>query len=726
MKNLQKFIKGILLTALFIGLFNFSAPILENRMVSNQAGSAALSGSTTESTIAPPSLHNRSTIGNYFTPKAFAQETAPPTTAAPEKPKDPLDIKAILETVAKASTYVNSLFNPLIHFFTFNIGNFLGNDYIFAGKMGEMLHSIWVVSRNIVNIIFVLILLFLAVKHIFGSEEGGNTDLKKTLPKFVIMLIAINFSWMAGKIMLDAANVATNVVFQIPAGVQGVAGDFKTVPCVLDEKGKVTGHCMTTAFYYPADTKKSVNLLEKDCNKEMIEKGYNDTYKGKVTFNTEKNKPYYQTATICWKQMDLGAYNQNSASYFLSYSMARVQNLTQSTTGDDISKVTIGILFSLIIQIVYLIAFLSLYIALIMRMAALWILMAFSPFLVLSYYLTKDLQMQSNIESFSIKAFVNWAFVPAMVGAVWSVGFIMVTTGQTLSSDFFTKLNDKGGVTSHVFSASSLFMGMDSLQELIWLIISVGIIWIGTFAALKKVPMIDAVTGKINEYGTRMAKVAGSAPKWAPIMPLYDYDKGKLDWSRRTSLEAISPLRKVENIRDTMKEKMGKDRDAVEKFSNGEEKLKRAYSSGKLGTINVNLDKEGFEKIKRITGLSSEDIAIHSEKFRTMIKESGAFGENWENIANRAIEAAKTKRWESVSKKPEVAAGAAGTASVTEAAVAQGTEAGVTKAIEKQKGSPQKKGGVLKGTGKTGEVAGDIKNEDAGEQKSPTPPAADS
>jgi len=634
MKNLQKFIKGFLLTTIAIGVFNFTA-----LPATSTIGSAT--GPAIESAIG-------SSIGSsmdYFAPKAFAQDENADTAAAKEK--DPLDIKGILETVAKASTYVNSLFNPLIHFFTFNIGNFLGNDYIFAGKMGEMLHSIWVVSRNIVNIVFVLILLFLAVRHIFGSEEGGNTDLKKTLPAFVIMLIAINFSWLAGKVILDAANVATNVVFQIPAGVQGVVGDFKTIACESAGADKVKGHCMPTAFYYPADTKKSVYLIGDACNQTEIEQGYSETYpEGGKPVPTAQNGKYYETATICWKQMDIAQYNQNNASYFLSFSMARVQNLTQANTGDSISKVTIGILFSLIIQIVYLVAFLSLYIALIMRMAALWILMAFSPFLVLSYYLTKDLQMQGGGigESFSIKAFVNWAFVPAMVGAVWSVGFIMVTTGQTLSSDFFVKLNDKGGVTSHVFSASSLFLGMDSLQELIWLIISVGIIWIGTFTALKKVPMIDSVTGKINEYGTRMAKVVGSAPKWAPIMPLYDYDKGTLDWSRRASLESVSPLRKFESMRDTLRREMEGGMGVTQKFANGEEKLKRAHSAGELGSIAVGFSDEGFRKLKNITGLSNEDISTHSEKFKTMIKESGAFGENWEHIANRSIEAAKAKK----------------------------------------------------------------------------------
>ena len=158
--------------------------------------------------------------------------------------------------MAKVSTYVNNIFNPLIHFLTFGIGAFLGNDYIFAGSMGTMLHNIWVISRNIVNIVFVLILLFLALKHIF---KGEDSNIAKTLPKFVILLIAVNFSWLAGKLVLDAANVAANVVFSIPAGIpQGFVtqhGHGKQENKCGSNEYKAKGFCEPSGIWYPADTK---------------------------------------------------------------------------------------------------------------------------------------------------------------------------------------------------------------------------------------------------------------------------------------------------------------------------------------------------------------------------------------------------------------------------------------------------------------------------------------
>ncbi len=294
--------------------------------------------------------------------------------------------------------------------------------------------------------------------------------------------------------------------------------------------------------------------------------------------------------------------------------MARVQNLTQADTGKDISKVAIGTLFTLIIQIVYLIAFLAMYLALIIRVAALWIMMAFSPFLVLMYYLTKDLNIQAGgVETnFSIAAFTKWAFVPAAVGAVWSVGFIMITTGQTMSGDIFTTLNDTGAITGKVFSASSLFLGMESLQQFIWLIMTIGIIWVGTFAALSKLPVVGAVTGAIKGYGDRIGKVVGSVPKWAPIIPLYDYKTGKLDWSKRVGLGALSPAAGLESLQARQLSKQRKGLGGTMKFEDARQELDK--SGRRLVNETAGLEGERlFNKVKELSGNKFDKNSVKND-----------------------------------------------------------------------------------------------------------------
>ncbi len=462
---------------------------------------------------------------------------------APES-KKPDD--KVIESISRASTYINLLFNPLIYFFTSQIAGLLNNDFIFGGDFGTMLHKIWIISRNIVNIVFVLLLLFLAVKHIF--TEGEGSELKKVLPKFVIMLIAINFSWLASRVILDAANVATNVAFSIPKGVQGVTGEAKKLNCeIYDEKGQAVSSnkvgfrtnsaCMLTRTWIPMDAKKMVFAHHEDCMRDETKindvytgkNGAYDSKSGKLRKDKAKTSPVAQKATLCFKTLDPGRFSRNNASYHLTYSMMRVQNLGRALTGDDYSKMFIGVAFTIALQIIYLITFGCLFIALVVRAAALWLFVSLSPFIVLFMYLTKDFGLSgSGTDKLTISEFAKWAFAPTKVALVWSIGFIMITTGQTATQTAYAKLNEADAVRSTVLNVQSLFMGMDSLKSFIWLLMTLGIIWVGTFAIFSELGVVKSITDSVNTFGTGLANRLGRAPTWLPIIPMVDPNTGKL------------------------------------------------------------------------------------------------------------------------------------------------------------------------------------------------------
>ena len=52
----------------------------------------------------------------------------------------------------------------------------------------------------------------IAIKSIFD----GNNALKTVMPKFVLALIFVNFSWFAVKVVVDMGTVLTAVVYKIP------------------------------------------------------------------------------------------------------------------------------------------------------------------------------------------------------------------------------------------------------------------------------------------------------------------------------------------------------------------------------------------------------------------------------------------------------------------------------------------------------------------------------
>ncbi len=564
-------------------------------------------------------------------------------------PQPTTDVNKIIAQVGQLSTWVNYIFNPAINFITFKIGALLSNDYIFAGTMGTMLQSIWRVNRNIVNIIFVLVLLYLALKYIFGSEEGG-TDLKKVLPMFALMLIAVNFSWLASKVVLDAASVATQIVFSLPTAVKGVIGDEvlnnQIKNCEIDPKnGNTKGMCSSTLVRTVPDAKFTVNLNDTtgECN------GIEDRYKAENPPPNENSTPTTTPAApaadattpppaptidqthplkginiFCWKTIDLADYNQNNASYFLSYSMARVQRLTQASTSDAF-KLSIGVIFSILIQVVYLVAFASLFIAMILRIAVLWFFVAFSPLLVLALFLEEHVkELKLSEETLSMGTFIQWAFAPAKLGAVWAVGFMMITMGQTLGENFFSKANAEPG---QILNVGALFMGMDNLQEFMWLLMTVGIIWVGTFAVLTKLEIGKEIFAKINSAGTRVAEVVGKSPILAPIMPIYDSKGG-------VHMESIAQLKKEIGFGNLLSKwealESGDANSNSEKYREGSDALGEIDPSGivKLRTLLERKDLSGnqkavYEIFHDKTGITKKDIKDNSTDVQNMITGAG-------------------------------------------------------------------------------------------------------
>lgn len=651
MKKLFKSIKGILLLTLIVGTFclnlNTPTPInsietkhetdinasIENLMIPN----VKAVGGEGEGEGGEEAKEERTVI------KSFSAEDIEKLKEAKKLPEE------ITKTISKTSSLINLLFNPLIFFITKQIGGLLSNDYIFGGGMGDMLHAIWIVSRNIVNIVFVLILLFLALKHIFVSDE--NSDLKKVLPKFVIMLIAINFSWLGVKLVLDAANVATNVVFSIPSGVKGglpesMSAKLDAEKCEPDDTlgfKSPKGSCYLSEAYYPFDAYQTNHFMKADCDAIKIADLYKTDYpkEGDVSSLETTVKGY---STLCWEDVDIGKFAPNNAAYHLTYSMAGVQKLSQARTGDPLDKIAIGTLFSLIIQIIYLVSFGSLFIALIFRVAALWFMVAFSPFLVLIYYLSSipEIKTDGVSSKFSFSELGKWAFAPAKVGAVWSIGFIMITTGQGLTKNFFEGLNEYGG---QVFSVNSLFMGMESIQELMWLIMTIGIIWMGTFAVLGELPVIGEQLKKIGDYGTGLAKDIARSPTWAPIVPMIDPNTNKLTFGSASS-RLPDPRRWLRRKEEYQSGKVSD----THAFEDADKKFKKASAQELAKLNNATTPKDKLEAFRAITGLSVQQIKDNPTGVQRILEANKV--SDHAKVANQIIEGAKGVRPQDVSVDP--------------------------------------------------------------------------
>lgn len=529
--NYKKRITGFLTALLLLTMLgaNLSLPIAENAPHAQKTV-------TVLETLIPAATAN--TLEDVINEVKAEKAKAPSSTGGASKATDP---KEFINRIARLNDYVNLLFDPLIAFLTFKIGALLDNDFIYAGKMEEMLQSLWRVNRNIVNIAFVLILLYLALKYIFAGD-GESTDLKKILPQFAIMLIAVNFSWLACKVVLDASNVAANIAFSLPAAAKQATPEdiFKVsseTQCQTDgAKGQTQGMCVPVRVFNPTESLVTKNLPISECInadgtvKEEIKKGYADAYPETGVTEASKLSYYHGLSIFCWKQVDVGAYDKNNASFYLTYSMAKVQKIAEASKSGGV-KLSIGILFGVVLQIIYIVSFGALFVTLLVRIGVLWLFVALSPILVLMMFLKKNVaELGGGSETLSTDTFVQWAFAPAIVGVVWSIGFAMVSAGQAATTKFLGSLKDKDLVSSDspgvMLDIESLFMGMNDLDQFVWLLMTIIIIWVGTFAVLKKLKFIGDFMGKIDGYGTTLAKYIAESPTWAPIVPIYDHKTG--------------------------------------------------------------------------------------------------------------------------------------------------------------------------------------------------------
>jgi len=299
---------------------------------------------------------------------------------------------------------------------------------------------------------------------------------------------------------------------------------------VIDENPNepIEGMCYPTKIFAPADTGSSKIIYWPDEQCDEVEERYNDAYdsEGKENPNAkETNKELWGRTSMCMENLNIFKYDQNTSTIYLTYGMARIQNLVDSTTGsnDSGSGLAVGVLMSIVLQIIYAIALGALFVALVFRMIALWLLVAFSPILVLTFLLGEGGGDGSGLKKyFSFDQFINWAFVPAKVGIIFTVAFIMISAGQSMSSVslvLFDTAKTDSGVTFEFLKQDSLFAGIGSLQSLIWYIMVVVVLWLGTFSILGNLTIIGGFMDRIKEGGKTFAGSLAKLPYVAPILP---------------------------------------------------------------------------------------------------------------------------------------------------------------------------------------------------------------
>lgn len=384
-------------------------------------------------------------------------------------------INAILNSI---NIYTNVLLRTLSSVFwpvLLMIGSLLDTGLIFGGPMEERLLSAWVEIRNLVNIIFVLILVAVAIYNVLGlGEDGGPLPLgyKKVMPQFVIALILVNFSFVGVKMVLDLSNVVTGAVFALPAktiAADGVSAEMEKAIC--------------------SKRAKEVPVYNLWCTSE---------------------KKFNETAKQYFNQLDR---NNISVVYAIRYGKATELKFIREGV-KDLGQLGFNIIFNTILFIVYTIGFIALFLVLATRLVVIWLALVMSPLFALTMVLPNLSQLGGGIGDVKDKV-IGSIVAPITIGLTMSVGYIMLDALSVSSA--IDPMLSSSSLTA--IDANALPTNITTLQQLLVAVGSIVVVWKGVQGAAEKTyasGIVGGIMNKVLAIGTGIAKL----PLLAPIIPV--------------------------------------------------------------------------------------------------------------------------------------------------------------------------------------------------------------
>ncbi len=395
-----------------------------------------------------------------------------------------------------AFIFLNQLLDPLVIF----------NN----GAMSPMLNEIWQLSRDIMNVAFALVLIGAAVYTVITAKKDFVAS---NLKKFVMAVVLVNFSWFIPMVILDVANVAATTVFNLPSalGVNNVCTFVTATPPMGTAGASCTENSEPTPLppgYIPQFTCDCVMAVNAAF---FVDKNQMGQYPAADGWSC------YLGQTMCVHLQPLNSNNIAPHSYILNglilnhARLAGIASLPPAINGPSTQALIMyflqmGVLLFIHIALFFPLAAMTMAFAI--RIPVLWFTIAFMPFWILTLLPLGSIagEYPKKLGDYFIKA----AFLPALCGVPLTIGFIMINAGQQAAT--FQSMQQIG---------FRLTNNISDFFELLWLVMCLGIFYMGVFAVLKDYGGIMAKgAGAIEKAGKSMGSIAMKAPLHALPMPI--------------------------------------------------------------------------------------------------------------------------------------------------------------------------------------------------------------
>lgn len=518
-------------------------------------------------------------VGTWAVPLAHAQATLDPATNA--------TINAMIVFMGIAITCMHFLMWVL--FWMLNIVT--NPDFIFEPAMVEMLRTIWIFCRDVVNLLFAFVLVG---GGILATITANTAKIKEMAPKFVMAVVLVNFSWFIPRVIYDAASILTYTVYQVPTMFNA---DCK-IPSAAGNSTEPCKYVKDIAFFETATAPLSTGNNGWEC---------------------------YLKPLLCVQLVPFdggfsagGASNQSILFNGLIVNYGRLRWLLYLVNPQPVAGPAGPSLASLLTLVVKYAVVLTIHVALLFPVAAmvaaffiripvLWLTMAFMPFVALGYVVGDKMGEYNPVEKVG-KLFIQAAFLPALVGVPLAIGFVLINAGSNVPVP--------ASITEFA-RPIPIFMSVSDYWQLFWMLLSLGVLWTGVFAALSNKGVMSHFTEGIKSTGEALGKFALKLPLAAPIVPS---PKGGM-MTPLQGLKAIDPRQALLNLNQNggfKPSNLGSGPDTPLKISekfdinviNREEgaggKLKEVVDGTKTGNDAKVALKETFNELKKAPGFAGK------------------------------------------------------------------------------------------------------------------------
>lgn len=247
--------------------------------------------------------------------------------------------------------------------------------------MDVVMRDIWVLVSNVVYLAFWFIIVFVAFMNII-SMEGENYNLKTALPKIIIWVLIVPFSFFIVQFVISFSSILAASVMQLPQTSFWVD----------------TGPIQSTEICYKPEIVLTWSESSWFCSTEW------DSYK--TIWDIFNDGPF-------------GLISIYTYDIFAFHNLVKIWQVWTYTTIWDLSSLWINLLFKMIFFIAYFFLILALILALFVRMIWLWLYVMFSPLFWLLFFFWD--QSDWIVKTFNFKDFIWLAMIPVYVA--WALSF---------------------------------------------------------------------------------------------------------------------------------------------------------------------------------------------------------------------------------------------------------------------------------------------------------------